>query len=140
MSERGDKRSKSSHKDRERDRDKSSSKKKKHKKDKDKKSKSSKSSKRRLKESRRKDQSDSSSEEWSAGDSKVSYGSAGRLSHNSWENRSQELYYSDREEGYPLNAYHIESRPRIMQIRIERNFQLVNLDVHCQMITGDADD
>lgn len=118
----------------EKSRDKSSKHKKKKKdKDKDKKSKSSKSrsSKKRLKESKKRELSSSSSEEWSAGDSKVSYGSPGRLSHNSWEARSPELYYSDNPPDYPLNAYHIESKPRILQLRSEKNFQLVNLDVKC---------
>ena len=66
---------------------------------------------------------DSSSEdnddedEWSAGDAGVDYGEAEHLSENSadWDCRSAELYDSDNPD-CPLNAYHVQSEPRLVQI------------------------
>lgn len=59
-----------------------------------------------------------SSSDWSAGDRGVDYGSAGRLTDGSdvWEGRSQELYESDNPPDYPLNSYHLNSKPRIVQL------------------------
>lgn len=47
----------------------------------------------------------------------MDYGEAERLSdgQDEWECRSQELYDSDNPE-CPLNAYHIESKPRLVNL------------------------
>ena len=101
---------------------------KKSKKDKDKdkdKKKKGKSKKHKKKKKERNDDSSSSdssgdtseiSSDWSLNDANVDYGSAHRISENSdqWDGRSAELYLSDSPPDYPLNAYHLGSRPRIL--------------------------
>lgn len=67
------------------------------------------------------DDSSDSSAEWSIGDAKVDYGSPERMSDGSdnWEGRSVELYDSDNPPDCPLNAYHIRSKPRLLQLQDE---------------------
>ena len=61
------------------------------------------------------DTSDASSD-WSLNDGDVDYGDPERISDGSdqWEGRSAELYNSDNAPDYPLNDYHLKSRPRIL--------------------------
>lgn len=62
------------------------------------------------------DESSEASSDWSLNDGDVDYGSPERISDASdqWEGRSAELYDSDNPPDYPLNAYHIQSKPRIL--------------------------
>ncbi|CDW76232.1 UNKNOWN [Stylonychia lemnae] len=95
-------------------------KKKKKKKDKKKKDKKKKKKKKKRGNSSSSDSSNSSEdsdEDWKFDDKGVDYGSPERISDGSsvWDGRSQELYDSDNPE-YPLNLYHIESKPRILEI------------------------
>lgn len=62
------------------------------------------------------DESSEASSDWSLNDGDVDYGSPERISDGSdqWEGRSAELYDSDNPPDYPLNAYHINSKPRIL--------------------------
>ena len=55
---------------------------------------------------------------WSAHDEGVDYGSPEKVSEgeDEWDCRSQELYDSDNPD-CPLNAYHIQSKPRLVQIQ-----------------------
>lgn len=62
------------------------------------------------------DSDEEESDHWSAGDAGVEYGDPVLLSDDSdiWgDNLSQELYDSDNPD-CPLNAYHIESMPRLL--------------------------
>ena len=65
------------------------------------------------------DSDDEESDHWSAGDSGVNYGQPVLLSDDSnlWgDNLSQDLYDSDNPD-CPLNAYHIDSRPRLLKLQ-----------------------
>lgn len=85
-----------------------------------------KKSKKHKKKKKKKNHSDSSSSnssstseassDWSIGDRNYDYGTADRISDASdqWEGRSAELYDSDNPPEYPLNTYHIGSKPRIL--------------------------
>ena len=74
------------------------------------------------------------SDHWSAGDADIDYGKAECLSDDSdiWpDNLSQELYDSDNPD-CPLNAYHIESRPRLLRLEDFNNAGApVSLYVDC---------
>ena len=117
------------------DKDKNKKKKDKNKKNKDSKSKTKKSkSAHKNKTSKVKrsgtssddDSDEKESDHWSAGDADVDYGKAELLSDDSdiWpDNLSQELYDSDNPD-CPLNAYHIESRPRLLKLEDFNNASL----------------
>ena len=81
------------------------------------------------------DQQDS--DHWSAGDAGVEYGEASMLSDDSeiWgSNMSCELYDSDNPD-CPLNAYHIESRPRLVNLEdFDDQGNAVRLIVECMEI------
>lgn len=64
------------------------------------------------------DSDEKESDHWSAGDAGVDYGAPDMLSDDSdiWgSNLSCELYDSDNPD-CPLNAYHIESKPRLLKL------------------------
>ena len=65
---------------------------------------------------KKKKRNNSSVSDWSAGDSKVDYGSPERLSllTDEWDQRSQDLYSSDDEKH--LNSYHTKAKPRLIQL------------------------
>ena len=101
---------------------------KKHKKKKDKKKKKKKDKKKKDKKKKKKKKrsgsttgsgssSDDSDNDWKFDDKGVNYGSPERLSdgQSAWEGKSQELYDSDNPE-CPLNLYHQESAPRLLEI------------------------
>ena len=98
---------------------KKSKKDKKNKKDKGKKKGKGKNKKKKKKgsDSSGSDSSNSSdSSDWSLNDGDVNYGPPERISDGSdmWEGRSAELYDSDNAPDYPLNAYHLKSKPRCL--------------------------
>ena len=78
------------------------------------------------------------SSDWSANDSGVEYGSAERISDGSdaWEGRSQELYDSDNPPDYPFNAYHLNSKPRILLIQDAAATAVVCLDIPCMVFAS----
>ena len=89
------------------------------------------------------DSDEDESDHWSAGDSNVDYGNPVLLSDDSdvWaDHLSQELYDSDNPD-CPLNAYHIESRPRLLKLEDfdEKICKPVNLLVDCLTISDQND-
>eukprot|EP00347_Sterkiella_histriomuscorum_P003806 403362870 len=119
--------------DKEKERDRGSHEGKKHKKKKDKKKKKKKDKKKKDKKKKDKkkkkkrsgssssdssNSSDDSDEDWKFEDKGVNYGSPERVTDGSslWDGRSQELYDSDNPD-CPLNLYHLESKPRLIEIQ-----------------------
>lgn len=80
------------------------------------------------------DSDEKESDHWSAGDANIDYGDPDMLSDDSdiWpDNLSNELYDSDNPD-CPLNAYHIESRPRLIKLEDFNNAGApVSLYVDC---------
>ena len=129
-----------------------SSKHKKGKKDKKRKDKNKKKGKGGKKHKKKKKGSDSSSSsnsdtsdassDWSLNDGNVDYGSPERISDASdqWEGRSAELYDSDNAPDFPLNAYHIQSKPRCVVLEdFDDNGDIVQLQLDCMEIRQDEE-
>lgn len=89
------------------------------------------------------DDSSDGSSDWSLDDGNIDYGSPEKISDGSdlWEGRSAELYDSDGPPDYPLNAYHIGSKPRILVLEdFDDNGDIVQLDLECMKLDVETDE
>ena len=80
------------------------------------------------------DDSSEASSDWSIDDKHVDYGSPEKVSDgsNCWEGRSAELYDSDNPPDFPLNSYHLKSRPRILVLEdFNDEGDIVQLQLDC---------